>query len=62
MPLKCCVPNCCSNYKSSDCKISAYKYPREVSTGSYKSASKELLHGTKHKIAVGFFLIVSQLM
>ena len=31
MPLKCFVSNCCSNYKSSDCKISVNKFPREVS-------------------------------
>ncbi|XP_012559127.1 uncharacterized protein LOC105845669 [Hydra vulgaris] len=30
MPLKCCVPNCSSNYKSSACNVSVYKFPHEV--------------------------------
>ena len=30
MPLK-CVPKCFSNYKSSGCNVSAYKFPREES-------------------------------
>ena len=31
MPLKCCVPKCSSNYKSSGCNKSVYKFPREES-------------------------------
>ena len=29
MPLKCCVPNCNSNYKSSGEKVSIYKFPKD---------------------------------
>ena len=31
MPLKCCVLKCSSNYKSSACNVSVYKFPREES-------------------------------
>ena len=39
MPLKCCVPNCNSNYKTSKEKVSVYKFPRdEEERKKWKSA------------------------
>lgn len=39
MPLKCCVPNCNSNYKTSKEKVSVYKFPRdEEEKKKWKSA------------------------
>ena len=29
MPLKCCAPNCSSNYKTSNEKVSVYKFPKD---------------------------------
>ncbi|XP_047142826.1 uncharacterized protein LOC124817080 [Hydra vulgaris] len=52
MPLKCCVPNCYSNYKSSDCKISVYKFPREISEKNNWFMSIPRSHWTLTKYSV----------
>ena len=52
MPLKCCVPNCCSNYKSSDCKIPVYKFLREVSKKNKWFLSIPRSHWTVTKYSI----------
>ena len=62
MPLKCCVPNCYSNYKSSDFKISAvYKFPREVSEKNKCFLSIPRSHWTVKNIAL-FVNCIGQMM
>ena len=56
MPLKCCVPNCCSNYKSLDCKISVYKFPCEVSEKNKWFLSNPRSHWTVTKYSVVYKL------